>query len=134
MAKPEVTLPDAERILIARLAGVATTVSTSYPDVTLTGTNTHLQVELENSDTSDYPVAERAQVRITGHAAPGKRTAVKTLMSDVLRELYTHPGNADLAGIVVRLGRSDVTEDPDTHNLMCWVLVQANLKATPVAP
>lgn len=133
MAKPAVTLPDPERLTIDALAGVGTTRSPKYPAASLTGSSTHLQVELEASNSADYPVTERAQMRVTCHAGPGKRDEVKDLAGEVLMTLYTYPGSADLAGFVPLGGRSAVSVDPDTQNVMCWVLVRADLIATTVA-
>lgn len=129
--KPVVDLPDAEREVRDVLLGVGHPLVTSeYPSAQLTGTNVHLQVDLESSNTADYPIAERAQVRVTAHAAPGRRTAVKQLASDVLADLYSFAGNANVAGIVPISGRSAVSIDPDTKNIMCWVLVRVDLKAS----
>jgi hypothetical protein len=128
--KPLVDLPDAERKVIDALeaAGYAT-VKTDYPSTSLASNEEWLQVDLENSDTSAYPVAERAQVRVTAHLAYGRRTAVKELAGNVLADLYTY-ADADVAGIVPISGRSAVSIDPDTRNVMCWVLVRVDLKAS----
>jgi hypothetical protein len=129
--KPLVDLPDAERVVIdILLAEGHATVRPQYPSTTLTGTNTVLQVQLESSDTAGYPFVERAQVRVTAHAAPGRRDAVKELAGDALADLYVYPGDADVAGIVPRGGRSAVSTDPSTRNEMCWVLVRVDLKAS----
>jgi hypothetical protein len=131
VAKPLVDLPDAERVVrdVLLAAGHAT-VSTEFPSNRLTGASYWLQVDLEASDTAGYPIVERAQVRVTAHAAPGRRTAVKELASDVLADLYTFAGSADCAGIVPTSGRSAISTDPDTGNVMCWVLVRVDLKAS----
>jgi hypothetical protein len=129
--KPAVSLPDAERAVIDILTSAGQTgVSTDFPDVKLISPATKVQVDLENSGVGDYPVAERAQVRVTCHAAPGRRTSVKQLAGEVLMDLYTYGGDAAVAGIVPLGGRSAVTVDPDTQNVMCWVLVRVDLKAS----
>lgn len=129
--KPLVDLPDAERqVMDILLAAGHPIVSTNFPDAPLTGSNYALQVDLEASDTAAYPVAERAQVRVTAHAAEGRRTAVKDYAQQALADLYSSSGIAAVAGIVPVSGRSAVSTDPDTHNEMCWVLVRVDLKAS----
>lgn len=135
MVMPLVDLPDAEREVIdVLLAAGHPVVSTEFPDETLTGSTYWLQVDQEPSNADDYPVVERAQVRITAHVAPGRRTAVKEHASDALADLCSFAGNSSVSGIFPRAGRSDVSTDPDTKNLMCWVLVRVDLLATTVAP
>lgn len=129
--KPLVDLPDAERQVIdVLLAAGHTVVSTNFPDLPLTGSNYALQVDLEASNTDAYPVSERAQVRVVVHAAHGRRTAVKDVAQEVLADLYSWSGNASVAGIVPVSGRSAVSTDPDTRNVMCWVIVRVDLKAS----
>lgn len=132
MPKISVDLPDAEREVIARLVALGRTARESYPSVRLTGANTVVQVQLEASDTGDYPILERAQVRVVAHAAPGKRTDVKELAGDVLNDLVSWAGNANVAGIFPASGRSAVVTDADTGNEMCWVLVRVALRAATV--
>lgn len=138
--KPLVTFPDPEAAVInalkaAYLSRVETykpaTITTAFPATALT-TTTHLQVELEVGNADDYPIAERAQVRVTCYAAPGKRTDVKKLASLTQGLLYTHAGG-DIAGVDILIGRSDVVTDPDSKNLMVWFLARVNLKATLLA-
>lgn len=129
--KPAVVLPDAERVTVSILnvAGLDN-VAVGFPDVTLASDETRVQVELEASDVGDYPVTERAQVRVTAHAAPGRRTVVKELAGECLMALYSHTGSASVAGVVPLSGRSAVSVDPDTRNVMCWVLVRVDLLAS----
>ena len=126
-----VSLPDPERELVALLTTAlgAGIVSTDFPSTTLTGTNRKVQVDLEGGSAADYPVTERAQVRVTCHRAPGKRTDVKADAATVLRHLVSSR-RANVAGIFPLGGRSAVSVDPDTGNVMCWVLVRVDLKAT----
>jgi hypothetical protein len=126
-----VDLPDAELevIDILEAAGHAI-VKTDFPSERLTGTDYWLQVDQEPADSSDYPVLERATVRVVAHAAPGRRTAVKRHASDALADLTSFAGNANVSGIFPRAGRSDVSADPDTKNVMCWVLVRVDLRAS----
>jgi hypothetical protein len=129
--KPEVTLPDPEKAVIDLLVAAGRTgVSTDFPSAKLTGTNTRVQVELEASDTSGYPVTERAQVRVVAYAAPGKRDNVKALAQLLLSDLYSYAGSASVAGVVPISGRSAVTTDPSNQNVACWVLVRVDLKAS----
>jgi hypothetical protein len=138
--KPLVVFADPEAAVVTYLAAAyagrvelykPTTVTTSYPSTKLT--TYHLQVELEVGNADDYPISERAQVRVTCHAPPGKRSNIKDLASLTQGLLYTHPGDSDVAGVFIQGGRSDVSTDPATGNLMVWLLARVVLKATPVA-
>lgn len=126
-----VNLPDPERELITILTTAlgAGIVSTDYPSAALVGTARKVQVDLEAGNTDDYPITERAQVRVTCHRAPGKRTDVKADAATVLRHLVTSR-TANIAGIVPLGGRSGVSTDPTTGNVMCWLLVRVDLKAS----
>lgn len=132
--KPLVTFPDPEAAvaLYLRGLGIADTVETRFPTVALTGDATHLQVELEAGGIADYPVTERAQVRVTAYTAPGQRSAVKDLAS-LAHGHVCRLQSADVAGVAPRIGRSDVITDPTTKNLMCWFVVRVDLKATVLA-
>lgn len=138
--KPLVTFTDPEALVTYLTSTFAArvetykpaTISVKFPDAAL-ATTTHLQVELETSNTTDFPILERAQVRVTAYAGPGKRTNVKALASLTQGLLLAHPGSAGIAGIFPLIGRSDVIEDPTTKNLMCWFLVRVDLTATQLA-
>ena len=131
MAKPLVDLPDAEEVVRdVLLAAGHTDVRGEFPSNRLSGTSYVLQVDQEPGDARRYPIVERVPVRVTVHVAPGRRTAAKELASDVLADLYTFAGDADCAGIVPRSGRSAISTDPSTRNVMCWVLVRVDLKAS----
>jgi hypothetical protein len=126
-----VTFPDPEAVLVDHLnAKLAATVSTSFPQTSIT--SPHVQVELEAGNDEDYPVTERAQVRVTCHAPLGRRTDVKALASLARAHAVTLQ-STDVAGVFPRGGRSSVITDPDTKNLMCWFLVRVDLKATLLA-
>lgn len=142
MSKPLVTFPDPETVLIDFLkaeflprveAYKPTSISPNFPTAALAGSATHLQVELESSNTDDYPVTERSQVRISGYANGDKRSNVKALASLSMGLLGAAEGVPAIAGIEILGGRSDVTTDPTTKNLICWFLVRVNLKATLLA-
>jgi hypothetical protein len=132
--KPLVDLPDPETVVRDALldAGHAI-VKTEYPSEALASDTVWLQVDLEASNTDFYPVTERAQVRVVAHAARGRRGAVKDLAQQALADLYVSV-NPDVAGIVPISGRSAVSTDPATKNVMCWVMVRVDLLATTVAP
>ena len=134
------TFPDPERLLIDGLraafaarseAYLPAKLTTDFPAAALTGNATHVQVELEQGDPSDYPVTERAQVRVTCYAAPGHRDNVKNLAS-LAHGLALGLSGPTLAGVQPRLGRSSVATDPTTKNLMVWFVVRADLKALPL--
>ena len=109
------------------------TVTTAFPAGVLT-TTTHVQVELDLGAADDYPITERAQVRFTCYAPPGKRTDVKALASLTMALIGSQPGSASIAGTSIQIGRSPVITDPDTKNLMVWFLARVNMLATPLAP
>lgn len=129
-----VILPDPEREVIAILAAAlgAGIASTDYPSTSLAVNIKRVQVDLEGGNTDDYPVTERAQVRVTCHvgkATASQRTVVKDFADDCRRHLVTS-STANVAGIFPLGGRSGVSEDSTTGNLMCWFLVRVDLKAT----
>lgn len=137
--KPLVVFPDPEAALIdyyvTAFAGRVepykpTTITTGFPASTATY---HLQVELEAGNADDYPVTERAQVRVNCWAPAGKRSDVKSLASLAQGLAYAHPGSSTVIGCSIPGGRSDVITDPDTKRLMCWFLVRVDLKATLLA-
>ena len=129
VGRPEAYIPPATYTIDGR---VIQAVSTSYPSWSLTGNETAVQVELEVGDTSDYPVTERARVRVNCNAAKGHRTNVLDLASLTLG-LASRIQSAEVAGVRVLQGRSDVIEDPDTGNLMCWFAIGVDLKASLLA-
>jgi hypothetical protein len=141
MSKPLVTFADPETSQIDYLttayasrseAYKPTSITPNFPTAVLT-TSTHVQVELEVGDATRYPITERAQVRFTCYAPPGKRTWVKALASLTQALVYAQPGDADVAGAHILIGRSDVVTDPDTKNLMVWFLAEIALKAQVVS-
>ena len=142
MSKPLVTFADPESAQIDYLTTAyagrpepykPATITTAFPTAALAGNATHVQVELELGNADDYPITERAQVRFTCYAAPGKRTNVKALASLTQALVYSQPGDDSVAGAFIRIGRSDVVTDPATKNLMVWFMAQINLKATLLA-
>lgn len=141
--KPTVVFADPEAELRAYLleawadrpeAYAPTKVTTDFPSAALAGDATWIQLELESGDVSDYPVTERAQVRVVCYAAKNRRSNAKALASLTQGLLHAHPGSEKVAGVVIRGGRSAVTPDPDTENLMVWFLVRVDLLATSLAP
>lgn len=147
--KPLVTFPDPEAAIHAYYVEAfaarseeykPATIGTGYPGATLDNA-THLQVQLEAGNADDYPVTERAQVRVTAHVPPdrgagdtvGGRSDAKRLATLAQGLLYAHPGDDEVAGCRPQLGRSDVITDPDTRNLMVWFTFWVDLKATVLA-
>lgn len=139
--KPLVMFPDPEAAVVARLTAAFAprsepykpgTITVSFPSVAL-ATQTHVQVELESGGVQHYPVTEKAQVRVTCHAGPGKRTNVKALASLAQGLLCSWEGDDEVFNVVPQLGRSDVITDPTTKNLMVWFTVRVDLKATVLA-
>lgn len=139
--KPLVTFADPETLQIDYLTAAFSARSEPYKPATITPhfpsaaltTATHVQVELELGNADDYPIAERAQIRFTCYAGPGKRTNVKALASLTQALVYAQAGGSDVAGARILVGRSDVITDPTTKNLMVWFLAEVTLTATQLA-
>lgn len=136
MSQPAVMFADpearAKALLWAGMTGrpeayATTSISVDPASASLAGDASHLQVELEGSDSTDYPILEHSQVRVTAYVAKGKRSNAKDLASLAQGLLLSH------AGIFPGTGRSDVVKDPDTGNLMVWFLVRVDTSATPIA-
>jgi len=118
---------DAERIVIEALGDLLATVSTEPPTGPLSSTP-HVQVELDGTPEvveawGGKTVAELATVRLVAHCKPGDRTAVKALASQALSAALLIPGASTL------VGRSSVTPDPTTKNLMVWALLRLAVPA-----
>lgn len=141
MTKVGVTFGDPESLEIDYLTSAfagraeqykAATVTPNFPATALT-TTTHVQVELEAGGAADYPIAERAQVRFTCYAPPGKRTWAKGLASLTQGLVFSQPSGGGVQGVRMLIGRSDVVTDPDTKNLMVWFLAEITLAPTALA-
>lgn len=139
MSKPLVTFAAPDKavrdylrpLLVARSETYApNTVTADFPTTLTAGT--HLQVELEASNTTDYPIVERDQVRFTVWAPKGKRSDALDAASLVMAYVYALAGVASIAGTVILIGRSDVVTDPDTGYEMCWFLARIDMLATPL--
>lgn len=122
--------PEAECVAVLEAAFDDATVDVAYPSDPLAGDEVWLQVDLETGNADDYPIAERAQVRITAHVPNGRRTLAKATADQARTALASWDGNAAVAGVGVG-PRSGVTTDPDTDNLMCWFLARVNLTSSP---
>lgn len=132
-AAPDKAVRDYLRpLLVARPETYApNTVTADFPATTLS-TGTHLQVELEASNTADYPVIERDQVRFTIWAPKGRPSDALDAASLVMAYVYALAGVASIAGTVILIGRSDVVTDPDTGYEMCWFLARVDMLASPL--
>lgn len=135
--KPLVMFPDPEAVartyLIAEFAarGEAykpATVTNAFPTAALTGNTTHVQVELDGGFTDDYPVTERATLRVTCYSAPTSQTNAKNLASLTQGLLYTFPGSSEAHGTYPLTGRLK-TVDPTTRNNIVSFTIRINLKA-----
>lgn len=102
-------------------------ITNTFPTSALTGDVTHLQVELDGVPGGDYPVTERATVRVTAYSAPGKQNNAKALASLAQGLLYTFAGNSDCYGFTVLTGRLK-TIDPTTKNNIVSFTVRANMR------
>lgn len=139
--KPLVTFADPESVvrtyLLAAFAGRSevykpATITNAFPTAALTNDATHVQVELDGAGVDDYPVTERATVRVTCYAAPTKPSNAKNLASLTQGLLYAFAGNADAHGIDPLTGRIK-TADPTTKNQMVSFTVRVNMRATQLA-
>lgn len=137
---PAVIFADPEAVVIewlteqwaARDGVTPSRVATDHPSEALGDDDFQIQVDLEPGDASGYPITERAQVRVVCHAPALSRSAVKAMASTTQALLSRHPGDARVAAIRIQSGRSDVSVDPDTHNLMVWFTARLALKAIPL--
>lgn len=141
MSKVAVTFGDPESLQIDALTAAfngrsevyrPATITPAFPASALTN-STHVQVELEVGGAADYPVAERANVRFTCYAPPGKRTWVKALASLTQALVFSQSGTDGVQGVRMLIGRSDVVADPTTKNLMVWFLAEITLAPVPLA-
>lgn len=136
-----VVFGDAEAEIVAHLKSafadrqedyVPERISTKFPPEPLADGQTWVQVDAEPADISDYPVVEYVPVRVVCHAPHNQRSDVKALAALAQGLVCVHPGNDRVAAVHPRGGRSDVSVDPDTQNLMVWFLVRVSLTATPL--
>lgn len=106
-------------------------IKTEFPAKPIVKGAYRVQLDFEGDAADDYPVTARANVRVTVHANALDRTLVKTA-ADTCRSLLKSGRIAGAAGFVPS-GRSAISNDPDTGNLMCWFLVRVDLLAQPLA-
>lgn len=142
MVKPLVMFPDPEAVartyLLAEFAarGEAykpATITNSFPTSALAGNSTHVQVELDGVPGDDYPVTERATLRVTCYSAPTAATNAKNLASLTQGLLYAFPGNEQAHGVAPLTGRIK-TVDPATRNQIVSFTVRMNMRAIVLAP
>jgi hypothetical protein len=133
---PLVTFADPERALRTYLttewaaraeAYKPATLSNAFPTTTLSGNATHVQVELDGSE-DEYPITERATVRVTFYSAPTSQDNAKNGAAVTRALCLTHPGDADIAGVSSLTGRLKAV-DPDTGNNMVSFTVRVSLLA-----
>lgn len=138
MTKPLVTFADPEAVARTYLAAQFSpraevykpaTIGNTFPSTTLSGNTTHLQVELDGAVVDNYPVTERATLRVTVHAAPTAPTNAKSLAALTLGLLYAFPGNASAYSAVPLTGRLKAV-DPATKNQMVSFTVRLNMRPT----
>lgn len=141
MSKPLVRFGDPEGAVIGYYADAYTgtiaaekpgTISTSPPSSAL-GSAKHLQVELDGSFPEDWPVTDRATVRVNCSMGAGHRSDVKAMASLAQGLLQVHPGDAAVWGTRPLVGRSSVIVDPATKNLMVWFTFRVNMRPVPVS-
>lgn len=142
MAKPLVVFPDPEAVarsyLLSEFAArdedyKPATITNKFPTAALTGNTTHIQVELDGSLVADYPVTERATLRVTCYSAPTSQDNAKDLASLTQGLLYTFPGNAEAHGAYPLTGRIK-TVDPTTRNNIVSFTIRLNMKAIALTP
>lgn len=141
MSKPLVTFADAEAAVIDYLKAAFTgaiadrrpgRITADIPTAALAQDAQWVQVNLDASS-ADYPITERATVRVTCHTAPGHRSAASDLASLVQGLLLTYPGGGPAFSVRPGVGRSRPIVDPPTKNFMVWFTVRVNLRPVPVS-
>lgn len=137
--KPQVTFPDPEDTILDYLraswspiaaAFKPDTYSNSFPDDTLSGDETHVQVELDGTpSTADYPSVERCTIRVTCWAAPEKSSNAKAVATRSQAYVYGHPGDAEVFSTLLLTGRLKGT-DRDSGNHFVSFTARVNMRPT----
>ena len=132
MTTPLAAAPDAEILAINYLTtalaarGETATVGVIIPTTTTwTGSTKFIQVALDGTPIVEYPVMERASVRVTAWA--GSTTEAKRLCRLVLGLLCSHPGGSGVGSIRPLTGCLP-TKDPTTDAQLATGSVQMNLR------
>lgn len=107
-----------------------TKVATTFP-ATLTGTQTHLQVELDGTPTVWQTGHELATVRFTFWAAPGKPSPAKAGAAITQAFVDTHPGDAAVCATTILTGRLKGIE-PATKFAFASFTARVTLRPTPL--
>lgn len=135
--RPLVTFADPEAsartALLAGLEGrveayIPASITNKFPTAALTGDATHLQVELDGVPGADYPVTERATVRVTAYSAPGSPSNAKSLATLAQGLLYVYGGDSDVHGFQPLTGRLKAV-DPATGNNLVSFTMRADMVA-----
>ncbi len=125
MGAPMVVFVDPVRAIIDYLTP-AVDASANFPDERLTG-EFRIQVALDGSGVADYPVTERATVRVTLWMPPEYRTVPELADSYIQALLVAHPGDEHVWSVQPLTGRLPGT-DPDTGNQFITFTVRVNLR------
>lgn len=108
-----VTFPDAEAVVLTYLKTAwqnrseefrPTTSTNAFPRSAPTGLSTHMQVELDGTPAVEHPVMQRATVRVTLWAAPGKPDSAKAAQALTQALLAIHPGSSQVGAVKVLTG------------------------------
>lgn len=131
MSKPLAAAPDAEIVAVQYLTaalvahGETVTVGVVIPTTsTWTASTKFIQVALDGTPTVEYPVMERASLRVTAWA--GSTTEAKRLCRVVLAMLLSHPGGNGVGSIRPLTGCLP-TKDPTTGAQLATGSVRMNL-------
>jgi len=122
------TFADPEREVVDYLnAELAEPVSVNFPPTSTTGA---VQVAWDGTPTVDYPVTERATVRVTAYAK--QPTAAKVLAGKAQAAALSFPGSATVYAIHPLTGRLP-GRDPDTGLFFCSFTCRVSTRASAVA-
>lgn len=126
------TFADAERSIVDYLNSVlAENVTTGFPTPNAAATFTSaVQVAWDGTPTVEYPVTERATVRVTAWAK--QPTTAKALAGKVQGLVLSHPGDASVFAVHPLTGRLP-GRDADTGLFFCSFTCRVSTVPTAVA-
>lgn len=127
--KPQVVFPDVERVIVDHLTGAITgvPVSVGVPSGWTPAQGTRLQVALDGTPVTEWPVTRHHTVRVTAHAA--NTTAAKAAASAAESFLCATPWPAGVASIRP-LTSLFPARDPDTNTEVASITVQVICRST----